>query len=133
MTLVREETGAGSPFSERNRPFAAPEPRAAEAFGTESTSDVWEVRAGCIGRGHAGKTSLFRALYEGPVGDFFPSGLHVDVGDPREVAQMIRESEETQRILQASGLPPTLVASQIRYYLYDGDCQRVIYKMREVI
>ena len=70
---------------------------------------------------------------EGPVGDFFPSGLHVDVGDPREVAQMIRDAEETQHILQASGLPPTLEPAQIRYYLYDGDQQRVIYKMREVI
>jgi hypothetical protein len=72
-------------------------------------------------------------MSEGPVGDFFPSGLHVDVGDPREVARMIRESEETQRVLQASGLPPTLEASQIRYYLYDGDRQRVVYKIREVI
>jgi hypothetical protein len=46
---------------------------------------------------------------------------------------MIREAEETQRVLQASGLPPTLEASQIRYYLYDGDQPRVSYKMREVI
>jgi len=99
----------------------------------EAGPSVWEVRAGCIGRGHAGKTALFRALSEGPVGDFFPSGLHVDVGDPREVAQMIREAEETQRILQMSGLPPTLEASQIRYYLYNGDDQRVAFKMREVV
>jgi len=99
----------------------------------EAGPGVWEVRAGCIGRGHAGKTALFRALSEGPVGDFFPSGLHVDVGDPREVAQMIREAEETQRVLQMSGLPPTLEASQIRYYLYEGDEQRVVFKMREVI
>ena len=99
----------------------------------EAGPGVWEVRAGCIGRGHAGKTALFRAMSEGPIGDFFPSGLHVDVGDPREVAQMIREAEETQRILQMSGLPPTLEASQIRYYLYDGDEQLVVYKMREVI
>jgi len=99
----------------------------------EGGSGVWEVRAGCIGRGHAGKTALFRAMNEGPIGDFFPSGLHVDVGDPREVAQMIREAEETQRILQMSGLPPTLEAGQIRYYLYEGDEQRVIFKMREVI
>src|SRR5438105_7196207 len=110
------------------------ESRAGEVFKQPQTGpEVWEVRAGCIGRGHAGKTALFRALGEGPVGDFFPSGLHVDVGDPREVAQMIREAEETQRVLQASGLPPTLEAAQIRYYLYDGDRQRVVYKMREVI
>jgi len=57
----------------------------------------------------------------------------VDVGDPREVAQLIREAEETQRLLQMFGLPPTLEASQIRYYLYDGDDQRVVFKMREVI
>jgi hypothetical protein len=96
-------------------------------------AEVREVRVGCIGRGHAGKTALFRALDEGPVGGFFPSGLHVDVGDPREVAKLIRETEETRRILQRSGLPPTLQAAQIRYYLYDHDEQRVVYKMHEVI
>jgi hypothetical protein len=95
--------------------------------------ELKEVRAACIGRENAGKTALFRALEEGPVGDFFPSGLHVDLGDPREVAQLIRAAEKTQRILQSSGLPPTLQASQIRYYLYDGEEQRVVYKMREVI
>jgi hypothetical protein len=46
---------------------------------------------------------------------------------------MIREAEKTQRILQISGLPPTLQTSQIRYYLYDGEEQRVVYQMREVI
>jgi hypothetical protein len=109
------------------------EARAGDFRPRESVPGAWEVRAGCIGRGHAGKTALFRALGEGPVGDFFPSGLHVDVGDPKEVAQMIRDAEETQRVLQASGLPPTLEAAQIRYYLYDGEQQRVAYKMREVI
>jgi hypothetical protein len=92
-----------------------------------------EVRVGCIGRGCAGKTALFRALNEGPVGDFFPSGLHVDVSDPREVAQMIREAELTQHLLHRSGLPPTIQAAQTRYVLYDGDEQRVAYRMREVI
>jgi hypothetical protein len=92
-----------------------------------------EVRVGCIGRGHAGKTALLAALAEGPVGDFFPSGLHVDAGDPRGVAQMLRESEEAQRMLRQFGLPPTLKASQIHYYLYEGAVQRVVCKMREVI
>ena len=137
MTLLREEDGVAFPFIERSRLFGPTEQDnedpMQEVFRTEPPPGVCEVRAGCIGRGHAGKTSLFRAMQEGPVGDFFPSGLHVDVGDPREVAQMIREGEETQRILQESGLPPTLIPSQIRYYLYDGDCQRVVYKMREVI
>jgi hypothetical protein len=126
MVRLRERDGHAP---ESARP---PEARPREVFPREH-ADVWEVRAGCIGRGHAGKTALFRAMSEGPVGDFFPSGLHVDVGDPKEVARMIREAEETQRILQASGLPPTVEASQIRYYLYDGDQQRVVYKMREVI
>jgi hypothetical protein len=96
-------------------------------------AEVREVRAGCIGRGHAGKTALFRALLEGPVGDFFPSGLHADAGDPREVARMIREAEETQRVLEKSGLPATLQAAQIRYYLYDGEERRAVCNMREVI
>ena len=95
--------------------------------------DVTEVHVGCIGRGHAGKTALLRTLSEGPVGDFFPSGLHVDAGDPREVAQMIREADEAERLLHRFGLPPTLKASQTRYCLYDGAVLRVVYTMREVI
>jgi hypothetical protein len=95
--------------------------------------DVAEVRVGCIGRGHAGKTALLRTLGEGPIGDFFPSGLHVDAGDPREVSRIIREAEETERLLHQFGLPPTLKASQIRYYLYDGAVRRVAYRMHEVI
>src|SRR5262249_6423835 len=84
-------------------------------------------------RGHAGKTALLRTLGEGPVGDFFPSGLHADAGDPREVAQMIREAEEALRLLHQFGLPPTLKASQLRYYLYDGAVQRAVFRMHEVI
>src|SRR5262249_42831708 len=90
-------------------------------------------QVGCIGRGHAGKTALLRTLGEGPVGDFFPSGLHADAGDPREVARMIREAEEAQRLLHEFCLPPTLHASQLRYCLYDGAAPRVVYQMREVI
>lgn len=108
-------------------------PQSREELTRRNGAELREVRAACIGRGGAGKTVLFRALDEGLVGDFLPSGLHVDVGGPREVAQMIREAEKTQRFLQSSGLPPTLQTSQIRYYLYDGEEQRVVYKMREVI
>ncbi len=133
MVRLREREGLAGNGSRAPDGARASEARPGKGPRDEVPADVWEVRAGCIGRGHAGKTALFRALSEGPVGDFFPSGLHVDVGDPREVAQMIRESEQTQRLLQASGLPPTVEAAQIRYYLYDGDQQRVLYKMREVI
>jgi hypothetical protein len=133
MVTLRERDGTIALDEESVEQERAAQPRPTVAFRREHAAEVREVRAGCIGRGHAGKTALFRAMAEGPVGDFFPSGLHVDVGDPKEVARMIRESEETQRILQASGLPPTVEASQIRYYLYDGDQQRVVYKMREVI
>jgi hypothetical protein len=94
---------------------------------------VREVRIGCVGRGHAGKTALFHALGESLVGDFLPSGLHLDAADPREVARMIREAEETQRLLRRSGLPPTLEVSHTRYCLYEGDDRRVVCRMREVI
>lgn len=105
----------------------------ASTAGAPLPHGVREIRTGCIGRGHAGKTALFRAMSEGPIGDYFPSGLHVDVGDPREAARMIREAEETRRTLEMSGLPPTLETPPIRYYLYDGEEQRVIFEMREVI
>jgi len=92
-----------------------------------------EVRIGCIGRGHAGKTALFQVLGDSLVGDFLPSGLHLDASDPREVARMIRESEEAQRLLRNSGLPPTLEVSQMRYCIFEGDKPRIICRMREVI
>jgi hypothetical protein len=91
------------------------------------------VRIGAIGRGHAGKTALFQALGDGLVGDYLPSGLHLDAADPREVARMIKEAEEAQRLLHRSGLPPTLEVSQTRYCIYQGDEQRVVCRMREVI
>jgi hypothetical protein len=94
---------------------------------------VKQVRVGCIGRGHAGKTALFRALSETLVGEFLPSGVHVDAGDPREVAQIIREAAETQRLLETAGLPPTLKTAPIHYYLFEGDKPRVVCRMREVI
>jgi hypothetical protein len=107
--------------------------RPGEEVALREGEGVAEVHVGCIGRGNAGKTALLRTLSEGPVGDFLPSGLHVDAGDPRDVARMIREAEEAQRLLHQFGLPPTLKASQNRYYLYDGATQRVVYKVREVI
>jgi hypothetical protein len=94
---------------------------------------VPEVRIGSIGRGHAGKTALFHALAESLVGDFLPSGLHLDAADPREVARMLREAEEARRSLRQSGLPPTTRPSQIRYCLYDGDDPRAVCRMREVV
>jgi hypothetical protein len=106
---------------------------AREEVARRNGAEEIEVHVGCIGRGNAGKTAMLRVLSEGPVGDFFPSGLHVDARDPREVAKMIREAEEAERLLHQFGLPPTLQASQIRYCLYDGAAQRVVYKLREVI
>jgi hypothetical protein len=92
-----------------------------------------EVRVGCIGRGHAGKTALFQALGDGLIGDFLPSGLHLDAADPREVARMIREAEQARRLLETSGLPPTLEVSQTRYCIYQGDDPRVVCRLREVV
>jgi hypothetical protein len=92
-----------------------------------------EVRIGGIGRGHAGKTALFHALDDCLVGDYLTSGLHVDAADPREVARMIREADESQRLLRQSGLPPTLQVTQNRYCVYEGDRPRVVCRLREVI
>jgi hypothetical protein len=92
-----------------------------------------EIRIGCIGRGHAGKTALFHALGDSFDGDYLPSGLHLDAADPREVALMIREAEAAERLLHESGLPPTLVVSQTRHCIYDGDRSRAVCRMQEVI
>jgi hypothetical protein len=100
---------------------------------TTRTITIPEVRTGCIGRGHAGKTALFHALSDSLIGDYLPSGLHLDAADPREVARMIREAEDSQRLLHQSGLPPTLEVSQNRYCVFEGDRPRVVCRMREVI
>jgi hypothetical protein len=97
------------------------------------TRSGYEVRVGCIGRGHAGKTALFQVLGDSLVGEFLQSGLHLDAADPREVARMIREAEDAHKLLRQSGLPPTLEVSHNRYCVYEGDKRRVICKMREVI
>lgn len=100
---------------------------------TDPLAGVPEVRIGCIGRGHAGKTALFHALGENLVGDFLRSGLHLDAADPRDVARMIREADEARRLLHQTGLPPTTEPAHIRYCLYDGDAPRVVCRMREVV
>lgn len=101
--------------------------------GARPADERREVRIGCIGRGHAGKTALFQVLGDSLVGDFLPSGLHLDAADPREVARMIKESEDAQRLLRKSGLPPTLSVTQTRYCIYEGDRPRILCRMREVI
>ena len=120
-TRARHELPAGS----ARRPAGRREGAKADRRG--------EVRIGCIGRGQAGKTALFRVLSDSLVGDFLPSGLHLDAGDPREVARMIHEAQAAQRLLHESGLPPTLQVSQTRYCIYEGDQRRVVCRMREVI
>jgi hypothetical protein len=92
-----------------------------------------EIRIGCIGRGHAGKTALFQALSDTMLGNYLPSGLHLEAADPREVARMIRDVEESRRLLHVSGLPPTLVVSHSRCCVYEGDRPRLVCGMREVI
>src|SRR5947209_975982 len=109
-------SGVSASRVEFARPAESREPAKVEVAGTPSAPSPPSraagrvVRVGVVGRGNAGKTALFRTLADGPVGDFLPSGLHVDVGDPKEVARLIRESEEMQRALRRSGLPPTLAA-----------------------
>jgi hypothetical protein len=110
-----------------------PQRRSQSAATPRSATDRREVRIGCIGRGHAGKTALFQVLGESLVGDFLPSGLHLDASDPREVARMIRDSEAVLRLLRQSGLPPTVQVSQTRYCIYEGDRPRIVCRMREVI
>jgi hypothetical protein len=111
----------------------APARRGRRAPNGRARSAGYEVRVGCIGRGHAGKTALFQVLGDSLVGEFLPSGLHLDAADPREVARMIREAEEAHKLLRQSGLPPTLAVSHNRYCVYEGDKRRVVCKMREVI
>lgn len=129
--------GARTQIPELPRPAKPPAPpmkgakaaRAAKPAAPESR----EMQIGCIGRGHAGKSALFHALGESLVGNYLPSGLHLDAADPREVARIIREAEAAQRLLQKSGLPPTLEVSQTRYCLTEGDRRRAACRMREVI
>jgi len=132
-TLTRVPGGRGR-AAKPARAAARPAKRAAPRRATSAAIDRrGEIRIGCIGRGHAGKTALFQVLSDCLVGDFLPSGLHLDASDPREVARMIREAEAAQKLLHESGLPPTLQVSQTRYCIYKGDQRRMICRMREVI
>jgi hypothetical protein len=122
----------------RSRPRNEPRPAKLTRRGPEDASspvkvEFPEVRIGSIGRGHAGKTALFHALDDSLVGDYLPSGLHLDAADPREVARMIRDGDETQRLLHQSGLPPTLQVSQHHYCVFERDRLRVVCRLREVI
>jgi hypothetical protein len=125
VTRIPNATAVAPP-ARRTRPESGRKTVGARAAGRE-------VRIGCIGRGHAGKTALFHALGDGLAGDFLPSGLHLDAADPREVARMIREIEDAQKLLRLSGLPPTLEVSQTRYCIYQGDKRRLVCRLREVI
>jgi hypothetical protein len=129
--------GARSRPRDQDDPAEARPPKSARRVRGEAASrpaaEGPEVRIGCIGRGQAGKTALFHALGDSLVGDYLPSGLHLDASDPREVARLIREAEDSQRLLQRSGLPPTLEVSQTRYCVYEGDRPRVACRLREVI
>jgi hypothetical protein len=117
----------------RSRARARPRPAPAARAAQRRSVPLPQVRIGSIGRGHAGKTALFHALDDSLVGDYLPSGLHLDAADPREVARMIREAEESLRLLRESGLPPTLHVTQNRYAVYEGDRPRLLCRMREVI
>lgn len=129
--VISASTGQGHRVEPAGQPKSRVKSGANHA--PENAARGFEVRIGCIGRGHAGKTALFQSLGESLLGDFLPSGLQLDASDPREVAQMIREGEESQRLLHESGLPPTLEVSQTRYCVFDGDRWQVACRMREVI
>src|SRR5690349_10732040 len=63
----------------RTAPPAAAHPKPAPRQQPKRTAAPGrEVRIGCIGRGHAGKTALFQVLGDTLVGDYLPSGLHLD-------------------------------------------------------
>jgi hypothetical protein len=125
------ECGARTLIPAPRRPAKPAEHVAEEPVPQRPT--VPEVRVGCIGRGHAGKTALFHALSDTLLGDYLPSGLHLDASDPREVARMIHEVQEAQRLLRSSGLPPTLAVTYTRYCVYEADKPRAVCGMREVI
>jgi GTPase SAR1 family protein len=91
------------------------------------------VKAGVIGRPHAGKTAMFRALYRGTVQDNLPSKLQIDVDSPVATAKMIKETRATEAGLHLRGLPPTLERERVEFRLFEGDATRAIFHFNEVI
>src|SRR5262245_37961240 len=85
--------------------LAKPAKPAKEERSELATEELREMRIGCIGRGHAGKSVLFHSIGESLIGNFLPSGLNIDAADPREVARMIIEAEDSERLLHKYGLP----------------------------
>lgn len=95
--------------------------------------DPLEIGLGVIGRGHAGKTALFRALYRGTVQHNLPSQLQFDVDDPLATAKLVQEARATFEMLHERGLPQTLEPEEIVFHLFEAETKRVVLRFREVV
>ncbi len=101
-------------------------------FGSRSIP-VPQLKLGVIGRENAGKTALFKTLYAGPMQIDLPSGLRLGVQDPRRMAELIRDSRETYRVLHERGLHSTVDPKRIEYQLLDLGRMRLALHIREVV
>lgn len=91
------------------------------------------VRVGVIGRGHAGKTAVFRTMAKGPLFDFLPSGLQLDLDDPLDLTAALQQTARTIDCLQHRGLDQTLDTPEIHYFLLEGERKRLVMESREVV
>ena len=115
------------------RPRSAVRPAAPAKAAKPRSRRAARSASGASAAGTPGKTALFQALGDRLVGDYLPSGLHLDAADPREVARMIREAEERSGSCTSPACRRPCEVSQTRYCIYEGDERRVVCRMREVI
>lgn len=79
------------------------------------------IRQYMIGDTGAGKTALVRVLYDHVLADPFPSGLKLEVEDPREAAELLHLMDATNESLRRGNMPSTLTHKPIAYQLFHGN------------
>ncbi len=102
-------------------------------LGARGKTETCVIHIEGIGRGHAGKSALLHAVKETVLGNFFSSGMQLDLLDPRAVGQELMDVIATSERLQSDGLLPTLETEPLHYILFQGERPRLIFSTHETI
>lgn len=88
---------------------------------SSAASNLPTIRQYMIGDTGVGKTALVRVLYDHVLADPFPSGLRLEVDDPREAAELMQLMDATNESLRRGNMPSTLTHKPIAYQLFHGE------------
>jgi hypothetical protein len=91
------------------------------------------IHHGMIGRGHVGKTALFRVLQRFALQYELPSRLQFDMQDPTILTGAMQRYQATARAMHEDGLAQTVDAESVEFRLFEGDAERLVIHSAEVI